>query len=196
MAKLDRFEKDDFLLEKAIRLACRAHRGQMRKGSNIPYVSHPFAVALKLQQGGFPESWVIAGLLHDTLEDTEVTLSEIREQFGQEIADIVVGCSEPDHRKKPWEARKHHTLEYLRTAPIAVKVVTCADKLHNLQTILFDSESLGEDIWHRFNRDKQMQEWYYRGLVKSLYENLKPEEHFPIFAEFAQLVDSVFNPDF
>src|SRR3712207_3105258 len=115
----------------AIEIAAQAHAGQVRKGTNTPYVSHPYAVGMMLSQTGCAEDMVIAGILHDTVEDTDLTLDYISEHFGDHVALIVEGCSEPD-KSLPWEERKSHTLQYLRTAPWEVRVVSCADKLHNI----------------------------------------------------------------
>ncbi len=180
-------------LDKAIRFAARAHKDQVRKGSGVPYISHPFAVGMILIQHQFPETWVIAGILHDTIEDTEVTLDDIRREFGDEVADIVEGCSEPEHHTQSWEKRKQHTVDYIQNAPLAVKVVTCADKIHNLQSILMDRKILGDQIWQRFKRDRKKQEWYYRQVASGLVKHLKPQEKHPIFDELVQLVDRVFN---
>src|SRR4051794_38285468 len=90
-AQSDRFS-DDF--EHALRWAAVGHEGQVRRGSGVPYVEHPMAVALILDRLGFDEEVVIAGLLHDLVEDTEATLDEIRERFGARTAEIVGHCSE------------------------------------------------------------------------------------------------------
>src|SRR5205814_6539887 len=123
------------MINVAIEVAARAHYGQVRKGTDIPYISHPYAVGMMLARTGCPEEIITAGILHDTVEDTNITLEYLREKFGEKVASIVEGCSEPHHGSAPWEARKAHTLEYLRNAPWEVKVVTCADKLHNIGTI-------------------------------------------------------------
>ena len=115
----------------AIEFAARAHRGQCRKGTKIPYIVHPLAVAKILIDAGCPEDVVVAGILHDTVEDTPLSLDEIRHAFGTAVARIVEGASEPD-KSKPWEERKAHTIESLKTASEAVLLVSCADKIENL----------------------------------------------------------------
>ncbi len=185
--------EDHLRLDRAIRFATAAHRNQIRKGSGIPYISHPVAVAMILQKYGYPLDWVIAGLLHDTIEDTHVTLDEIRREFGNAVADIVEGCTEPEHRSRPWEQRKEHTIQYVQNAPLAVKIVTCADKLHNLLSILQDREVQGEQVWRRFHRAREQQEWYYRELMKSLEMNLSPEDRPAIFDELAAAIERVFG---
>ena len=141
------------MVDAAIEVAEEAHRGQFRKGSGIPYISHPRAVARILSDAGCSEELVAAGILHDTVEDTSLTLDFIREKFGERVAKIVQGCSEPD-KSLPWEQRKLHTVEFLKTAPLEVRTVTCADKLHNLLTIIADYEVMGDDVWDRFSRGR------------------------------------------
>ena len=149
----------------AIELAARAHRCQVRKGTEIPYIVHPLAVAGILIHANCPEHLVIAGILHDTLEDTPVTLAEIRSQFGREVADLVVALSEPD-KKAPWEERKAHTIDHLeQKATPDVLLVAVADKLDNMHAIRAGLASDGEAFWLRFNRPREKQKWYFQRLA-------------------------------
>lgn len=116
-------------LSAAVEFAVWAHGGRTRKGKDVPYITHPLAVALSLARAGCAEDVVIAGLLHDVVEDTSVTLEEVRERFGAGVAGIVAACTED--KRLPWEDRKARMLETLTHAPLAVKLVACADKLHN-----------------------------------------------------------------
>jgi (p)ppGpp synthase/HD superfamily hydrolase len=125
------------IVNRAIEFAAKAHRHQVRKGTDTPYITHPYAIGLMLTRAGFDPEVVAAGLLHDTVEDTDVTPEDILEEFGERVASIVEGASEPN-RGARWEERKEHTIEYLRTAPYEVRAVACADKLHNLTTIADD----------------------------------------------------------
>ena len=176
------------IVEAAIELAAKAHRHQVRKGTDIPYVSHPYAVAMLVARAGCPEEMIAAAVLHDTVEDTYITLRDIQERFGDKVAEIVEGCSEPE-RGASWEERKRHTLEYLRTAPWEVRVVACADKLHNLRTIREALEEQGESVWTRFKRGRQEQEWYYRGLA----ESLRGAPEVPFLREFEEEIEGVFG---
>jgi (p)ppGpp synthase/HD superfamily hydrolase len=180
------------MLNLAIETAAKAHVGQVRKGTDIPYISHPYAVGMMLARAGCPEEMVAAGILHDTVEDTNLTLESIRDTFGERVALIVEGCSEPNHRSEPWEARKAHTLEYLRTAPWEIKVVACADKLHNALTIAAQRDVVGDVVWTRFKRGHTEQQWYYRGLVDSLC-NRTGEKEIPFCAEFRDVVERLFG---
>lgn len=180
------------MLDLAIEVAAKAHSGQFRKGTTIPYISHPYAVGMMLARAGCAEEIIAAGILHDTVEDTNLTIRYIREMFGDRVATIVEGCSEPD-RSASWEERKRHTLEYLQTAPWEVRVVACADKLHNLRTIAAEYENMGDAVWSRFKRGRIEQEWYYRGLVESLCDQSEGKEEIPFCAEFRNEVEKVFG---
>ncbi|WP_328824019.1 HD domain-containing protein [Planococcus glaciei] len=155
------------LIDHAIGFAAFKHAGQVRKGTSIPYISHPFAVGMMLQQAGESEEVVAAGILHDTLEDTAATEEEIRTVFGEQVLLLVKAASEPD-KSRPWEDRKRHTVSKLAGSSREELAIIVADKLHNLRSIRLDLEETGEEVWNRFNRGKEQQEWYYRGIVNAL----------------------------
>lgn len=159
----------------AIEVAARAHHGQVRKGTEIPYLVHPLAVATILIRSRCPEHLLIAGILHDTLEDTRLSAGEIRARFGPRIADMVIGLSEPDKRQ-PWEKRKAHTIGFLAdTAGEELILVALADKLDNIRAIRDGLAEEGETYWQRFNRPKEDQAWYYRGLAGVFSTRLKTD---------------------
>jgi (p)ppGpp synthase/HD superfamily hydrolase len=176
----------------AIELAAKAHRNQVRKHTDIPYITHPISVGMALQQHGYPEELIIAGILHDTIEDTPIDIEYIKEHFGDRAASIVEGCSEPD-KSLPWEKRKEHTIEHLKTASFEVKIVSCADKLHNIRTIARDLERLGDEVWDRFNRGKEDQKWYYRNLVESFCHQPFSIQDEDLFREFRGEVENLFG---
>lgn len=155
------------IIEKALQIASQAHNGQFRKGMKIPYITHPVAVGLILMKAGYSDELVAAGILHDTVEDTDVTIEEIEREFGPKVAEIVAGCSEPD-KSLSWEKRKEHTIEFLKMASSDIRAVACADKLHNIRSIIHDYEQNGEAVWSRFKRGKEQQGWYYTNIVESL----------------------------
>jgi (p)ppGpp synthase/HD superfamily hydrolase len=155
-------------IEEAIEVAAEAHQGQYRKGTRTPYITHPYAVGLILMEAGCPEAMIIAGILHDTVEDTDLTLAFIRERFGEDIAGIVDGCSE--NKALRWRARKTERIESLRNASPEVCTVTCADKLHNLRTIISEYDVIGDAIWERFHGDVEDQAWYYRSVLDAISE--------------------------
>ena len=155
-------------IEEAIEVAAEAHQGQYRKGTRTPYITHPYAVGLILMEAGCPEAVIIAGILHDTVEDTDLTLEFIQERFGEYIADIVDGCSE--NKALRWRARKTERIEALRSASPEICTVTCADKLHNLRTIISEYDVIGDAVWERFHGGVDDQAWYYRSVLNSISE--------------------------
>jgi len=156
-------------LERAFRRAAEWHRDQDRRGSGVPYVQHVMAVALMLDRLDFPEAVVIAGLLHDAVEDTDATLDQIRAEFGPEVAEIVAHCSEvkldAGGQKRSWIDRKRDHLEALATAPAAAKAVVLADKLHNLISMLVDIRE-GRPIWGLFHAGPTQVLWYYEAMIE------------------------------
>lgn len=159
------------LLERALRVAAVAHRSQHRKATSIPYIMHPFAVALILQRHGWVEDDVIAAaILHDVVEDTDCTEAELRELFPAEVMDIVHALSErkttSDGRPRSWEDRKRDHLAVLEEAPVQARVIALADKLHNLESMQYDHDQ-GVELWGRFNAPRERILWYHRAMVES-----------------------------
>jgi (p)ppGpp synthase/HD superfamily hydrolase len=180
------------MIDLAIEIAAKAHKNQTRKGTDIPYIIHPYTVGMMLLKEGCSEDLVIAGILHDTVEDTYITLDYIREVFGDRVAEIVKGCSEPD-KTLPWEERKKHTLEYLKTAPLDVCIVTAADKLHNIKSTVKEYEKVGDRVWERFKRGKEKQSWYYWGLVDVLCNRPDIPSNISFFHELKAEVKKMFE---
>lgn len=158
-------------LERALRWAAVCHQGQTRRGSDTPYVQHVMAVAMILDRLGFPEEIVVAGLLHDVVEDTAATLAEVEARFGAEVAAIVGHCTEikfdSEGRKRPWIDRKRDHLAALDQAPLPSRAVVLADKLHNLLSIQVDLDQ-GHDVWQTFHAGREDVLWYYRAMIDSL----------------------------
>jgi (p)ppGpp synthase/HD superfamily hydrolase len=156
---------------KALAFAAEKHAGQKRKGTRIPYISHPLALAsLVLEQGG-GEDEVIAALLHDVAEDHggQAALDEIRQRFGMGVAAIVEGCTDTLESPKPkWRPRKEKYIEHLRGAHRSVRIVAAADKLHNARSILRDYRGEGEKVWKRFSASKEEVLWYYAAVTRAL----------------------------
>ncbi len=178
----------------AIELAARAHHNQVRKGTEIPYIIHPLAVAGMLIRANCPEPVVIAALFHDIVEDTLVTIQEIFSGFGQEVADLVTALSEPD-KKAPWEDRKAHTIEYLeKKATDDVLLISLADKLDNIRAIREGLESDGEKFWERFNRPREKQKWYYERLGETFSRRVRREPALTLLSVFKAEFNKVFKP--
>lgn len=177
------------IIDRAIIFAARAHHGQTRKATDIPYVTHPFAVGMLLQKAMCTDEVIAAGILHDTLEDTSTTYEELGEQFGVRIANLVQAASEQDKRL-PWEERKQHTINKLKDACLEDIQILTADKLHNLKSIRADLEVSGEQTWERFNRGKNEQHWYYASIVKALAPR---KMEFKLIHELEKEVKKVFG---
>ena len=173
--------------EEALIYAVRLHAHQTRKGTGTPYVAHLLAVASIVLEHGASEDEAIAALLHDAAEDQggRATLDEIRDRFGERVAEIVAGCTDSWTTPRPaWRRRKEATIAHLRTASASVRLVSAADKLHNARTILADYRTLGEAVWSRFNGGREGTLWYYRSLV-DVMQDTGPA---PIIEELARVV--------
>lgn len=180
------------MLFKAIEFAARAHAGQFRKGSRIPYIIHPLQVGKILIEANCEEEIIIAGILHDTVEDTPVKLIDIKKLFGKRVAELVAGASEPD-KSDSWENRKQHTIDFLTTAPIEVVQIMLADKLDNIQTTAIEYQKVGEEFWNRFKRPRPQQKWYHESLRELFFLRIQDEPFLSLARTFDQLVQSVFS---
>ena len=181
------------MIFRAIEFATKAHSGQCRKGTRIPYIIHLLNVARTLIQLECSESVIIAGILHDTLEDTRVTLDDILEAFGKKIADLVGSVSEPNKSELIWENRKAHTIKNLKTASQEQLILSLADKLDNIREIREDQDKIGDKLWKRFNRPKEKQKWYYENLTSIFVERLTDEKYLPLVECFKTEVKNVFG---
>lgn len=179
------------MIFKAIEFAAAAHRGQYRKGTLVPYIVHPLNAARTLIESGCTEAIAVAAVLHDVVEDTAVTLREVRANFGAEVAALVEGASEP-HRWASWESRKEHTIATLREAQEPLLMVAIADKLDNIQSIRHDLALRGEAAWLRFKRGREKQQWYYQSLAQVFTERLTSGPGLRLAQLFAAEVAAVF----
>lgn len=178
------------IIEKAINFSATVHQDQKRKATNIPYIAHPFAVGMLLQREGCGDEVVAAGILHDTIEDTVVTYEELKAHFGVKVANLVNAASEQDKRL-PWEQRKQHTIDMLKSASLDEIYIITADKLHNLRSIRQDLITQGEKVWERFSRGKKEQYWYYSNIVKQL---IKRKTECRLITDLEEEVNNVFRP--
>ena len=153
---------------RAFLFAAEKHKGQTRKASTIPYIAHLMGVASLVLEAGGDEDLVIAALLHDVVEDCggAPLLKEVRRRFGQRVAKVVDGCTDADtYPKPPWRERKEKYLRHLKTADADTRLVSAADKLNNVRSILSDYRAVGESVWSRFNGGREGTLWYYRTLL-------------------------------
>ena len=185
---------DTALLDRAILFAVKAHAGTERRGKGFPYIVHPME-AMEIVATITPDQELLAAAaLHDTVEDTDVTVEEIRAQFGDRIASLVAaesdempaGVSEEDS----WHARKKAAIDRLAAASHDAKIVALGDKLSNMRAIARDYAVKGDELWKIFHAsDPKDHEWHYRGLANSLREL---SDTFA-FQEFEALIDQVFG---
>jgi hypothetical protein len=174
--------------EEALLFASRAHAGQMRKGTETPYITHLLAVAAIVGEHGGNEDEVAAALLHDAIEDTPTTREDIAKRFGEEVAKIVAGCSDADAiPKPPWRERKEAFIRRIRHASPSVRLVSAADKLHNARSILEDLRICGDVVFDRFRGGKEDTLWYYRTLA-GVFEKTGGG---PIAGELARVVAEI-----
>lgn len=161
-------------IDRAIKIAAVAHARQKRKGTEVPYIMHPFGVAMIVAENGGDEDTVIAALLHDVLEDASDVYSaeEMERDFGPEVVQIVRDVSEVKEKngvRRQWKERKDAYLAHLEEIEdIRPLMVATADKMQNLQGILNDYGELGEVFWERFNAGKEQEVWYYRAVTDLL----------------------------
>jgi myo-inositol-1(or 4)-monophosphatase len=186
---------DTQLLDRAIVFAVKAHAGTERRGKGFPYIVHPME-AMEIVATMTPDQELLAAAaLHDTVEDTDVTIEQIRAEFGDRIAslvaaesdDVVEGVSEEDS----WHGRKQAAIDRLARAPHDAKMVALGDKLSNMRAIARDYAKQGDKLWSLFHTtDPKEHEWHYRGLANSLREL---SDTFA-FKEFELLINQVFSP--
>jgi (p)ppGpp synthase/HD superfamily hydrolase len=152
---------------RAFEFAAKKHSGQTRKASTIPYIAHLMGVASLVLEAGGDEDLAIAALLHDVVEDCggAPMLKEVRRRFGTRVAKIVDGCTDADtYPKPPWLERKQKYIARLKKEDAETHLVSAADKLNNVRSILSDYRVVGESVWSRFSGGREGTLWYYRTL--------------------------------
>jgi (p)ppGpp synthase/HD superfamily hydrolase len=153
---------------RAFQFAAEKHAGQTRKASTIPYIAHLMGVASLVLEAGGDEDLAVAALLHDVVEDCggAPMLDEVQRRFGARVAKVVAGCTDSDtYPKLPWRERKETYMRHLRKADADTRLVSAADKLHNVRSIVSDYRIVGESVWARFNGGRGGTLWYYRALL-------------------------------
>lgn len=153
----------------AINFAISAHSGQTRKGKDIPYITHPMTVALTLSQAGASEDVVIAGILHDTMEDSGITKDDIAQGFGNNVANLVFAVSEKD-KSLSWMERKMAALAEMDTMSQDALLLKSADSLCNMTDICEDYREKGDAMFQNFNAGKDDHLMRYTKVVKKLEE--------------------------
>ena len=187
---------DTELLDRAIVFAVRAHAGTERRGKGFPYIVHPLE-AMEIVATMTPDQELLAAAaLHDTVEDTDVSVEQIRDEFGDRVAELVAMESDEPHQSRDsienWRARKQTAIDRLARASRDAKIVALGDKLSNMRAIARDYAEQGDNLWNLFHaKDRKDHEWHYRGLAASLREL---QETFA-YKEFEQLINQVFGSE-
>ena len=185
---------DTKLLDRAIIYAVKAHAGTERRGKGFPYIVHPME-AVEIVATITPDQELLAAAaLHDVVEDTDVTVEDLRREFGDRIASLVASESDVEvegvSEEDSWHARKQAAIDRLAAAPHDAKIVAMGDKLSNMRAIARDYAQKGEALWQIFHtNDPREHEWHYRGLAASL----KELEGTFAYQEFVELIDRVFK---
>ena len=186
--------------DRALLYATHVHGGQVRKGTPIPYIAHLLAVAATVLEYDGSEDMAIAALLHDAVEDQggEPRLSDIRNRFGDRVADIVRSCSDTvvnssaGQQKEDWHTRKTRYVEHLNLIDQETLLVSLSDKIHNARSILRDlrKPEIGKSVWDRFKNSRKDTLWYYRELAKSFQKRLKDQSaKMQLADELSEIVD-------
>lgn len=183
------------ILDEAIVFAVNAHSGYMRKGSKIPYILHPLEAAAIVAAITEDERVIAAAVLHDVVEDTYVTIEEVKEKFGCFVAGLVAAETENkregESKEETWRIRKQETIDHLMYSPSReVKILTLGDKLSNMRAIYKDHKAVGNEVWLRFNqKDSNEHAWYYKAVL----EVTSDLHQYPAWQELRKLVTEVFG---
>jgi (p)ppGpp synthase/HD superfamily hydrolase len=155
---------------RAIEMAIELHSDQLRKGTTVPYLAHLLGVCATVLEHGGGEDEAIAALLHDAVEDQggRPTHHRIYDAFGERVARIVAGCTDAwESPKPPWRQRKETYLAHLPQEDAGVLLVSAADKLYNMRSVVFGHHQVGTAVWDRFSADRDSQMWFFREVVKA-----------------------------
>ena len=186
---------DTQFLDKAMLFAIEAHANTERRGKGFPYIIHPMEAVEIVATITADQELLAAAALHDTVEDTEATVEQIRALFGERVAQLVDAESdtfvEGETEEDSWHKRKQAAIDRLASASRDAKIVAMGDKLSNMRAIARDYELLGDDLWNRFHapNGKPDHEWHYRGLAASLAEL---SDTFA-YREFLELIEKTFG---
>ena len=190
---MDKQMAEGIALHQAILLAGMAHKGQLRKGTALDYLVHPMEVLEILSSMHADINLRIAGVLHDTLEDTKLSAIQIREQFGDDVADLVVEHTE--NKERSWKERKQEHIRKLYHGSTRHRMLVLADSLSNLRSMAADYKVEGNDLWKRFRAPKDEQNWYYHGMRRGMAELESLPETQGAYLEMTALCDQVFGDE-
>lgn len=177
-------------IHEAIIFAARAHHGQYRKGTDIDYISHPLEVAQILTAMKASSDVILAGILHDVAEDTNQTLEDIKDLFGENVVEILKGHTQI--KNASWEERKSDLIYKAQSGSCEVKMLVLADKVSNLRSLASDLFKDGEKIWQKFTVSKEKECWYYTEMAKAVVSIKMMPGVTAIYEEMEQLLKQVF----
>lgn len=185
---------DTALLDRAIVFALRAHAGTERRGKGFPYIVHPLEAVTIVATMTSDQELLAAAALHDTVEDTDVTIEQIRAEFGDRIASLVAADSDTPvldmNAEDSWYVRKQAAIDRIAASSHDAKIVAMGDKLSNMRAIARDYAMQGDALWNLFRvKNRKDHEWHYRGLAEALREL---QDTFA-YKEFEQLINQVFT---
>lgn len=185
---------DTSFLDKAIKFAVDAHAGVERRGKGFPYIVHPLEAVSIVATITKDQELLAAAALHDVIEDTKITVEEIKKEFGERVASLVASESdlvvEGKSEEESWKERKQFAIDRLKKLSRDGKIVALGDKLSNARAILRDYHEKGDKIWDIFHiKDPKDHEWHYRGLADSLKELDGTEA----YTEFVKILDELFD---
>ena len=176
-------------LDRAIAFAVRAHAGTERRGKGFPYIVHPLEAMAIVSTITPDQELLAAAVLHDTVEDTDVTIEDIRAEFGDRVASLVKIDSVGDD-EGTWHERKQKAIDRIANAPRDAKIVALGDKLSNMRAIARDYYEQGDNLWNLFHTNNPKDhEWHYRGLADAL----RDLNGTFAFNEFEWLINKVFT---
>lgn len=181
------------MINQAIEFATLSHQNQTRKGTDIPYILHCLeagiiAANLTNKDGHVDSDVVAAAILHDTIEDANVSYETLKEAFNENIANLVKSQSED--KSKDWIDRKKATINFLKfNQSKDVEIATLADKLSNMRSIARDYEVENEKLWDKFNAGKESQHWYYQSIAEAFSQVKNTNE----YREYQNLIRIVFE---
>lgn len=181
------------MINKAIQFATLAHANQTRKMTETPYILHcleagTIAASLSTENGKINSDVVSAAILHDTIEDANVSYELLKEMFNEKIASLVEAQSE--NKSKTWIERKEDTIEFLKiNKSKEVEIATLADKLSNMRSINRDYKTMGEELWKKFNAGKESQHWYYNSIAEAFSQVTNSDE----YKEYKKLIKETFE---
>ena len=182
---------------KAIEFAAMAHDGMERKKDKTPYILHPLEAAVIVGTITDDEDVISAAVLHDVVEDTQITIEEIEKNFGSRVRTLVESETEVKRADLPpentWKIRNEESLEELASCGDRdVLILWLGDKLSNMRSFYRIWKTEGDSMWQSFNqKDPVQQKWYY----SSIAELTSPLKDFPAWQEYNELLKIIFGKD-